>query len=56
MYYMQTLSEPAETLKDFKKRKFILASFFILKIRLNNVALDGYDDNLDLVSSRTERS
>ncbi|KAG2205826.1 hypothetical protein INT47_004009 [Mucor saturninus] len=36
MYYMQTLSEPAETLKDFKKH--------------------GYDENLDLVSSRTEKS
>lgn len=23
MYYMQTVSEPAETLKDFKKRKWI---------------------------------
>ncbi|KAI8070635.1 uncharacterized protein B0P05DRAFT_550510 [Gilbertella persicaria] len=34
MYYMQTVSEPEETLKDFKKH--------------------GYDDNLDLVSSRTE--
>ncbi|CAO3667990.1 unnamed protein product [Rhizopus stolonifer] len=35
MYYMQTLSEPEETLKDFKKH--------------------GYDDNLELVSSRTEQ-
>ncbi|KAL9550737.1 hypothetical protein MBANPS3_004587 [Mucor bainieri] len=36
MYYMQTISEPEETLKDFKKH--------------------GYDDNLDLVSSRTEEN
>ncbi|CAO3641701.1 unnamed protein product [Mucor hiemalis] len=36
MYYMQTVSEPEETLKDFKKH--------------------GYDDNLDLVSSRTEQT
>ncbi|GAA5816643.1 hypothetical protein MFLAVUS_010173 [Mucor flavus] len=34
MYYMQTVSEPAETLKDFKKH--------------------GYDDNLELVSSRDQ--
>ncbi|KAG2202708.1 hypothetical protein INT46_004002 [Mucor plumbeus] len=34
MYYMQTISEPEETLKDFKKH--------------------GYDDNLELVSSRIE--
>ncbi|KAI8351444.1 hypothetical protein EDC96DRAFT_518614 [Choanephora cucurbitarum] len=34
MYYMQTISEPEETLKDFKKH--------------------GYDNNLELVSSRTE--
>ncbi|KAI9358439.1 hypothetical protein BD770DRAFT_472308 [Pilaira anomala] len=34
MYYMQTVSEPEETLKDFKKH--------------------GYDDNLDLVSSRNQ--
>ncbi|CEP15087.1 hypothetical protein [Parasitella parasitica] len=36
MYYMQTISEPGETLKDFKKH--------------------GYDDKLDLVSSRIEES
>lgn len=24
MYYMQTLSEPEETLKDFKKRKLFI--------------------------------
>ncbi|KAI8985086.1 hypothetical protein BDB01DRAFT_788868 [Pilobolus umbonatus] len=34
MYHMQTIAEPEETLKDFKKH--------------------GYDDNLDLVLSRTE--
>ncbi|OBZ87084.1 hypothetical protein A0J61_04864 [Choanephora cucurbitarum] len=34
MYYMQTISEPEETLKDFIKH--------------------GYDNNLELVSSRTE--
>ncbi|CEI90837.1 hypothetical protein G6F70_002326 [Rhizopus microsporus] len=35
MYYMQTVSEPEETLKDFQKH--------------------GYDDNLELVASRTEQ-
>ncbi|KAG2230198.1 hypothetical protein BDF21DRAFT_413266 [Thamnidium elegans] len=34
MYYMQTVSEPEETLNDFKKH--------------------GYDDNLELVSSRDQ--
>ncbi|KAG0179943.1 hypothetical protein DFQ29_001451 [Apophysomyces sp. BC1021] len=34
MYHMQTLSDPEETLKDFKKH--------------------GYDNNLDLVTSRTQ--
>ncbi len=51
MYYMQTISEPEETLKDFKKRWYKLTWCLAFEL---TVILDGYDDNLDLVSSRTE--
>jgi hypothetical protein len=53
MYYMQTVSEPEETLKDFKKRKTY--SFFMLSYSNIGSLLDGYDDNLELVASRTEQ-
>ena len=54
MYHLQTQNDPDETWNDLKTCKPVLRYLNLKIILANGMTLDGYDDNLNLVSSRTE--